>query len=145
MSEWECEQTAFTNAPRTAVWTYWTDLSNHARMEPGVERIELDGPFATGTRGRTIADEFEQEWELTDVVEGKRFAITGFAPDAKGTLVFSWNFRDQGEGTCITYRIRASGPDVAQHLGVFRQMERAAPAALARLAADLDRLADALE
>ena len=33
-------------------WAYWSDLRNHVRFEPGVERIELDGPFATG---RTVA------------------------------------------------------------------------------------------
>ena len=54
MTEWKCEQSALTKAPRMLVWTYWTDLSNHAKLEPGVERIELDGPFVTGTRGRTI-------------------------------------------------------------------------------------------
>ena len=34
-------------------WAFWSDLRNHMRLEPGVERIELDGPFATGTTGRT--------------------------------------------------------------------------------------------
>jgi hypothetical protein len=38
------------------------------RLEPGVERIELDGPFATGTTGRTVAPDFTREWRLSDVV-----------------------------------------------------------------------------
>lgn len=140
MSEWDCEQSAFTNASRTVVWAYWSDLSNHAKMEPGVERIELDGPFATGTTGRTIGTEFQQEWKLTDVVEGRRFGITGYTPDGSGMLTFSWNFEDEDGGTRLTYRIAASGPDLDQHRDVFRQMEIRAPEALARLAAELDRL-----
>ena len=85
MSEWACEQSIVTNARRMDAWAYWSDLSNHAK-EPGVEKIELDGPFATGTTGRTIGTGFQQEWELTDVVEGRRFGITGFTPDGDGAL-----------------------------------------------------------
>jgi|SRR5215217_1003974 hypothetical protein len=29
--------------------------AHHVRFEPGVERIEFDGPFATGPTGRTVA------------------------------------------------------------------------------------------
>ena len=141
MSEWECEQSSFTNARRMDVWAYWSDLSNHAKMEPGVEKIELDGPFATGTTGRTIATEFQQEWELTDVVEGRRFGITGLTPDGNGSLSFAWDFEDEGDGTRMTYRIRAYGPEVEEYIEVFRQMEVNAPKAIAQLAVDLDRLA----
>ncbi len=141
MSEWECEQSAFTNASRMAVWAYWSDLSNHAKMEPGVERIELDGPFATGTTGRTIATEFQQDWALSDVVEGRRFGITGFTADGNGVLSFCWDFKDEDDGTRVTYRIRASGPELDKHRDMFRQMEIRAPKALVRLAADLNRLA----
>jgi hypothetical protein len=41
----------------------------------------------------------------------------------------------------MTRRIRATGPEVEHHMAVFRQMEVSAPAAMARLAAELDRLA----
>ena len=143
MSEWECEQSAVTEARRSIVWAYWSDLSNHAKMEPGVEKIELDGPFATGTTGRTISTEFQQEWTLTDVVEERRFGITGITPDGSGTLSFSWDFEDAEDGTRITYRIRADGPQVDDHLSVFHHMESSAPKALAQLASDLDQLAQA--
>ena len=42
-------------ARRADAGAYWSDLRNHVRFEPGVERIELDGPFATGPTGRTVA------------------------------------------------------------------------------------------
>jgi hypothetical protein len=29
-------------ARRADAWAYWSDLRNHVRFEPGVERIELD-------------------------------------------------------------------------------------------------------
>ena len=40
-------------ARRADAGAYWSDLRNHVRFEPGVERIELDGP--TGPTGRTVA------------------------------------------------------------------------------------------
>jgi hypothetical protein len=43
MSSWACEHSIYTRAGRAAAWKYWSDLNNHARMEPGVERTELDG------------------------------------------------------------------------------------------------------
>ncbi len=142
MGEWACEQSVVTKARRMDAWAYWSDLSNHAK-EPGVEKIELDGPFATGTTGRTIGTGFQQEWELTDVVEGRRFGITGFTPDGDGALSFAWHFEDEGDGTRMTYRIRADGPQVEDHLSVFHHMESNAPKALAHLASDLDQLARA--
>ena len=140
MGEWACEQSVVTKARRMEAWAYWSDLSNHAE-EPGVEKIELDGPFATGTTGRTIGTGFQQERELTDVVEGRRFGITGFTPDGDGALSFAWHFEDEGDGTRMTYRIRAYGPEVEGDIEVFRQMELNAPKALAALALTLDRLA----
>ena len=140
MGEWACERSAVTKAHRMAAWVYWSNLSNHTK-EQGGEKIELDGPFATGTTGRTIGTEFQQEWELTDVVEGRRFGITGFTPDGKGALSFEWDFEDEGDGTRMTYRIRAYGPEVEEEGEMFRQMEVNATKALAELAASLDRLA----
>jgi len=141
MAEWAFEHSIFTVANRMDAWAYWSEMSNHAKMEPGVERIELDGPFATGTTGRTMAEGFTQEWELTDVVEGRRFTVTGLTPDGDGSLRFTWEFEDEGPGTRMTHRIHATGPDVAEHMEVLRQMEVRAPEGMARLAAALDRLA----
>ena len=141
MAAWEFEHSIYTNARRKDAWDYWSDMRNHASMEPGVERIELDGPFATGTRGRTIATAFQQEWELTEVIDGRRFVITGLTPDGDGALSFAWEFEDEGTGTRMTQRISAYGPQVEEHLEEFRQMEVNAPKGMARLAAELDRLA----
>ena len=141
-TQWECTHSLFTKARRSDAWAYWSDLPNHAAWEPGVERIEVDGPLATGTAGRTISGGYTQEWTLTEVVDGRRFEITGLTPDGEGSLSFAWDFEDEASGTRMTQRIRARGPRVAEHLAELRQMEAAAPAGLARLAAALDRLAE---
>jgi len=141
MTEWQFEHSLFTIANRNDAWAYWSDMRNHATMEPGVERIELDGPFTTGTTGRTIAKDFTQEWELVDVVDGRCFTVIGWTPDGQGSLSFTWEFEDEGGGTRMTYRIRATGPEVGAHLEEFRAMEVRAPEGMADLAAALDRLA----
>jgi hypothetical protein len=141
MGGWTFECSVITRARREDVWAYWSDMRNHVRMEPGVDRIELDGPFATGTTGRTIAAGIPQEWQLTEVIDGRRFVITGFTPDGAGALSFAWDFDDEGSGTRLAQRIHAYGPDVEAHWEEFRRMEVGALDGMTRLAAELDRLA----
>lgn len=142
MGEWACEQLAVTRAERMTAWLFWSDMSNHVKLYDGaVQSIELDGPFVTGTRGRTVTPDFQQEWQLSDVVDGRHFGITGLTPDGEGALTFSWDFEEQEDGTRITYRIRAHGPHVDQYQEVFRALETNAPKGLAALIDALDRLA----
>lgn len=143
MDAWSFEHTVYTHAGRADAWAYCADMGNQASMEPGVERIELDGPFATGTTGRTIAKGFVQEWELAEVVEQCRWTITGYAADGAGSLSFTWAFADAGRGTRMTQTIRASGPGVQDQIAELRQLALNAPKGMARLAAALDRLAAA--
>lgn len=142
MSEWSFEHSIYTIARREDAWAYWSDMRNHAKMEPGVERIELDGPFETGTTGRTITKEFTQEWELTEVVEKRRWIITGYTSDGAGSLSFAWEFADEGPGTRMTQTIRATGRVVQDQMEELRHMERNAPKGTARLAEVLDGLAE---
>jgi Polyketide cyclase / dehydrase and lipid transport len=124
MGEWSFEHAVTTRAPRAAMWAFWSDLRNLMRLEPVVERIELDGPFATGTTGRTVVPSFTQEWRLSDVVPELRFAIIGLTPDGGGALSFAWEFEDDGSGgTRMMQRIRATGPEVEHYITVFREME----------------------
>jgi carbon monoxide dehydrogenase subunit G len=141
MPEWEFEHAVATKASPADAWSFWTDMNNHVRFEPGVKRIELDGPFQTGTTGRTIAETFTQEFELWDVFEEQRFTLIGYTPDRTGSLSFTWIFEPTGEGTRMRQRIHARGPGLAEHMDELRQMEVGAPQGMARLAATLDRLA----
>jgi Polyketide cyclase / dehydrase and lipid transport len=84
MGEWSFEHAVTTRASRTDAWAYWSDMCNHMRLEPGIERIELDGPFATGTTGRTVALGITSEWRLSDVVPQRHFATTGVTRTATG-------------------------------------------------------------
>lgn len=140
MSGWECEASIVTRASRSNAWAFWTDMDNHVKMEDGVKAIELDGPFVSGMTGRTLTAVSQQEWELKDVVEERHFAIVGVTPDGRGSLSFAWTFEDEGQGTRITYRIRAHGPEVDRHVDVFGALEERAPLGIAAVGAKLDRL-----
>lgn len=142
MADWEFEHSIYTKANRMDAWNYWTDVENHAKMEPGVKKIELDGPFETGTPGRTITEDYAQEWKLANVIEGKQFTIIGYTPDGEGSLSFSWTFEDEDAGTRMTQHIKATGSTVEEHPEEFRQMEKGAPKGMAKLASELNRLAE---
>ena len=141
MAKWEFEHSIYTIASRKDAWEYWSDVENHANMEPGVECIELDGSFVTGTTGRTIMRDYTQEWELTEVIERVRWKMTGFTPDGKGKLSFTWEFEDDETGTRMTQRITANETLVAQYPDELQMIKDNAPSAMEKLAKELDRLA----
>lgn len=135
---WHLEHALVTVTDRDRAWEFWSDMQNHADMEGVV--IELDGPFRTGTRGRTISSHHTQEWELSEVVPKKRFVVTG--RDGDFSLSFAWDFHDDGTGTKMIQRIYAEGPPTAMEKwkDVFRQMKETAPQNMRRLADRLDGL-----
>src|SRR4051812_19288073 len=142
MVNWEFEHSIYTKANRKSAWAFWSNMNNHAGIEPGIDKIELDGAFVSGTTGRTITAGYTQEWKLTEVVAGRRFIITGVTPDEKGTLSFAWDFQDEGSGTRMTHKISATGPQVEEYLDVFRAIEAGASVSMSRLTVELDRLSE---
>ncbi len=139
MADWQFEYSVYTKADRSMVWDYWTSMKYH-ESEPGVERIELDGPFEEGTTGRTITEDTSHEWELTEVIERQRAVITGYTPD-DGKLSFAWEFEDEDGGTRMKQRIVASGPFVKEYVDILQQMEADTPTAMRKLAETLNHRA----
>ncbi len=139
MTNWDFEHTVYTKAKRKTAWDFLSDMSNQVRMEPGIEDIELDGLFANGTVGRTIAKTHTQEWVLSNVVKEERFTITGKTPGEDLSLSFTWEFQDKGEGTRLTQFIRARGEDISSYQEIFDGMEVNAPIQMGRLVEELDK------
>lgn len=136
MTNWSFEHSIYTKAKLQTAWNFLSDMSNQTRMEAAVERIELDGLFETGTKGRTITKTYTQEWELSKVIEGKQFVITGENPDFQ--LSFSWEFEEEGNGTRLTQCITATGSQLEKYMDLFRGMEQGVPNRLMQLAKELD-------
>ena len=141
MTDWKFEHSIFTKANKKTAWGFLTDMSNQVRMEPGIENIELDGEFTTGTIGRTITKNYTQEWELSKVIIEKLFVITGKTESKDLVLSFSWEFEDEGNGTRLTQNIKATGSKLEKYQETFRNMEENAPIQMTKLAVELDNLA----
>lgn len=139
ITDWEFKHSMFTQAKKKDAWAFLSDMSNQVRLESAVENIELDGPFMTGTKGRTIMKEYTQEWKLDQVIEGEQFTIVGHNPDL--TLSFSWIFQEEGSGTRLSQHIQAKSSQVEKYQEIFRGMEANVPQQMKRLGEELDRLA----
>ncbi len=47
---WTYEHSVETGAAPEAIWKLWADVENWGQWNADIERIEIDGPFAAGTK-----------------------------------------------------------------------------------------------
>jgi len=106
---WELEESVQTKAAPALAYAYWTTVENWA-SDPGVERVEIDGPFQAGARGTTFMRHGEAaRWQVAEAEPGCRAAIEMQLENA--VLRFEWRFESNpGGGTVLTQRISLSGP-----------------------------------
>jgi hypothetical protein len=109
-SSWTTEYTSRTDGSRGDVWSLWSDVSTWPSWDAGVERVEIDGPFAAGSRGRLKpAGSPSVRYRLTSAVPESGFADETRLPLAR--MVFEHELADApGGGTLITHRATISGP-----------------------------------
>jgi uncharacterized protein YndB with AHSA1/START domain len=114
---WEYEYAAETGADAGALWRLWSDVEGWPRWNGGIERIEIDGPFAVGTTFRmTPPGEPEPiEMRLAEVVPGERFTDVMDAGDFVVTTVHRIE-AVAGGGSRVVYRTEITGP-AAEQLG----------------------------
>ena len=85
---------------------FWTDVRNWA-LDPDVESVEIDGPFAAGTRGYTNSKSSGRiEWSLAEASD-HRAVIEFPLPGALGRC--AWTFQDTAGYTLITQRWTLQG------------------------------------
>ena len=92
---WSFEHSVECAASVDAAWAFWTDVRNWA-IDADVERIEIDGAFATGTRARTFSKSSGKiEWQLAEVDPGRAVIETPL----DGAMARSvWTFEPAGSG-----------------------------------------------
>ena len=140
MTDWKITNSLITRTNRSAVWNFMADMSNQVRMESAVKAIELDGPFESGTRGRTIMEAYTQEWILEDVVLERQFTIVGQTEGQDFSLSFCWQMEDEDAGTRLTQIISAKGADLENFREILSGMEDHVPKRLAQLVEELDQI-----
>ena len=136
---WRFEHTIEVRATRNAAWSFWSNMTNWAVVDPGVEWARLDGPFVAGTRGETKpVNAPTTQWILSEVEPEKRAVIEMEIPGA--VLRFIWTFQDiKSGGATLTQALELSGENTGQYMAVMRQLEQNVPAGMAKLAAAIDR------
>jgi len=122
----ECEVT-----PEFA-WDFWTDV-RHWVLDADVESIEIDGAFASGTRGVTHSKSSGRlEWRIIEAHFGK--AVVEF-PLAGGVGRFEWIFARAGHGTKITQRCTLEGEQASAYAKSFGpSLEEGIPQGMRKLA-----------
>ena len=133
---WVNEQTIETTAPAEAIWRAWADVERWGEWNADIERIELDGPFAAGSRiVMTPPGGDPVELRIAEATEP-----TSFVDEADlGNIVVRTTHRAEPttDGrTRVTYRMEITGAE-ADTLGpeIGPQISGDFPETLAALAA----------
>lgn len=115
--------------PRHVVWSFWSDPSNWA-LDPGIESVEMDGPFAPGTVGRTKTRDGTTRWTISKVEAGKSAVIELNVGDTHSRI--AWTFSEaSGQVTSVTQKMTFQGPQAEEAAEVFRET---LPGGMAKLA-----------
>lgn len=106
---WTFEHSEYTAASPESVWALWSDVTTWPVWDRGVERVALEGPFATGTNGTLKPTSGPQvRFELTDVRTAEGFADVTKLPLCR--MRFEHSAFREGELTRVTHRVTIGGP-----------------------------------
>jgi hypothetical protein len=121
-------------AGREFAWAFWSDVGNWAAVDPSVESVELDGPFAAGTCGETRPrGGGPVKWRLGEVNGGRGAVVEISLPGA--LLRFAWEFEELSEGvTRMTQRVTMEGERAGDYVEGMKVLEQNMPAGMDRLA-----------
>jgi Polyketide cyclase / dehydrase and lipid transport len=113
---WTHEHSIETTATPEAIWRRWVDVDRWPAWNADIERIELRGPFATGsTITMTPRGQEAVELRIVEAVEGNRFVDEA---TLDGTVIRTLHRIDRldGDRIRVVYRLEAAGP-LAEQLG----------------------------
>jgi Polyketide cyclase / dehydrase and lipid transport len=138
---WDFEYSVECPVDRDFAWNFWTDVNNWVVVEPSVDWVKLDGPFAAGTKGTTKPRNSDQvEWLIVEVQDRRRAVIDISVPGA--VMRFDWRFEEiTGGRTRITQRASLEGERAADYEAVARQMEEGMPQGMQKLADSIEQSA----
>jgi uncharacterized membrane protein len=113
---WTAEHTIETAAPPETLWAIFRDVPGWKTWNAGIERIELEGPFAPGTWfTMKPPGQDAMRSQLVDVRENERFVDETRVGDLVVTVAHRLE-RLPGGRTRVTYVLDAAGPG-AQEIG----------------------------
>ena len=114
---WSFEHAVECAVTKDFAWKFWSDVSNWI-LDPDIESVTLDGPFANGSRGTTNSRSSGPiEWQLADVEPGRTATVEVTFPGAVGR--FRWIFEAAGKSTRITQNVSIDGPHAQDFVHVM--------------------------
>lgn|SRR5262245_13497217 len=136
---WTFEHSVKVRATRAAAWRFWSDVANWAAIDPAIEWACLDGPFETGTSGRTKpVGAPATQWTLVAVEPASRAIIELTAPGA--VVRFTWTLRDDNSGgAMMTQRVELEGTEAAQYLEAVQGLAENIPLGMDKLVSAIER------
>ena len=128
---WAFEYSVDCEVSAEFAWDFWTNVNNWA-LDSDVELVEIDGPFAAGTRGFTNSKSSGRiAWRIAEVRAGRaviEFPLSG----AVGRCV--WTFAGTAACTRITQRWTLQGEQAdAYAKAVAPGLEACIPAGMKKL------------
>ena len=107
---WATEHSIETSAAPEAIWRLWADVAGWREWNGDIERIELDGPFAAGSRIlMTPIGEEPVELRIADAVEPELFVDEADLGEIVVRTAHRVERLDDGRSH-ITYRMEITGP-----------------------------------
>ena len=113
---WTTEHSIETSLVVDAIWRAWADVPRWVEWNGDIERVELTGPFATGSKiAMTPHGQDPVHLRIADVIEGEQFIDEA---DVAGTVVLTMHRIEalDEHRVRVVYRLEASGP-AAEELG----------------------------
>jgi hypothetical protein len=106
----ETYQTTSAASP-AAIYALMADVGSWPEWNDGVRRIDLDGPFATGTEAVMVfPDDQSLPFRLTWAEAGKGFEDETLVPGTGVVVRVRHEISSDGRTSTITYRCHAEGP-----------------------------------
>jgi uncharacterized protein YndB with AHSA1/START domain len=111
---WEYEHSTETSATPDQVWRHWSDMVAWPQWNDGIEKMEIDGPFAVGTTfTMTPPGDEPIRMRLTEITPGELFTDEMDGGDFTVRTVHRLEPAAGGR-TRIIYRTEITGPAADQ-------------------------------
>jgi uncharacterized protein YndB with AHSA1/START domain len=107
---WVAEHTIETTATPEAIWRQWSDVDGWPEWNGDIERIELDGPVAAGSRiTMTPVGQEPVELRIAEALEPEQFVDEADLGEIVVRTMHRVERLDQGRAR-VTYRMEITGP-----------------------------------
>jgi hypothetical protein len=130
---WTTEAKHTTNAPKERIWALWSDVKNWNEWDHEVERSEISGAFAVGTKGvlKPVGGP-QTKFEIIDIRQCSSFTDRSFLPFC--TMDFIHTMTEVNGRLEISHKVVMQGVMTFLFAKIIgKNIEKGLPTAVAKL------------